>query len=165
MSKKKKSSKAFIQKAFYPGGRDALKAFITANLKYPQDAIEHQAEGTVHAEYKVDHRGRVTKVKTLTKIGYGLEEEAIRLTKLLKFSVPQKLRNVRVTFNKTIWINFKLPKTAPVQEVNKEEQAAISTTNQTVQYTIVPTPKPKEVKKEEPKKKVSTNKINYTIEI
>ena len=166
MSKKNSSKKSsFVQKAFYPGGRDALKVFISANLKYPEEAIQHQTEGTVHAEYQVDHRGKVTKVKALTKIGHGLEEEAIRLTKLLKFAVPQKVRNIRVTFNKTIWISFKLPKTPPVSEQPKqvEEKSEISTINQEVQYTIVPTPKPKEDKEDKPKQEVKINKITYTI--
>lgn len=167
MSKKKSSNKAFIQKAFYPGGREALKAFISANLKYPQEAINHQVEGTVHAEYQVNHRGKVIKVKALTKLGHGLEEEAIRLTKLLKFSVPQKVRNIRITFNKTIWINFKLPKTEPIVE-SEEKDIDKSVTNQTVQYTIVKTPKEEkkeEIKKEEIKEEKITNKITYTINI
>jgi len=161
MSRKKNSNnKAFIQKAFYPGGRDALKTFISANLKYPQEAIDNQTEGTVHAEYKVNHRGRVTKVKALTKLGHGLEEEAIRLTKLLKFSVPQKVRNIRVTFNKKICISFELPKTPPVSEtVEEPKQEEKPVINQEVQYTIVPTPTPSE----EPKKEENTKKINYTI--
>lgn len=171
MSKRNSSKKSsFVQKAFYPGGKDALKVFISANLKYPEEAIKHQAEGTVHAEYTVNHRGKVTKVKALTKIGHGLEEEAIRLTKLLKFAVPQKVRNIRVTFNKTIWINFKLPKTPPVQEqaATKEDEKVPTIDNkeikQEVQYTIVPTPEPKEVKEEDkPKKDENTNTITYTI--
>ena len=165
MSKKNNSKKSnFVQKAFYPGGRDALKTFISANLKYPQEAIEQQIEGTVHAEYTVNHRGKVLKVKALTKLGHGLEEEAVRLTKLLKFAVPQKVRNIRVTFNKTIWINFKLPQTSQNLEPENTEKNE-SVTSQEVIYTIVPTPISKEVEEDKPKKEENTNKINYTIVI
>jgi TonB family protein len=166
---KKNSNTSFIQNAFYPGGREALKAFISANLQYPKRAIERQIEGTVHAEYQVNHMGKVVSVKTLTNFGYGLEEEAVRLTKLLKFAVPQKVRNVRVIFNKTIWISFKLPKTSeilpteepPAEETVAEEKQAVEGMVSDVIYTIVPTPKiTKEIEESE---KQAAKKITYSI--
>jgi len=107
--KKSKQAKNFIQRPSYPGGRTAINELIKKELKYPEKALEAKVEGKVKVAYSLNHKGVVIRAKVDKRLGYGCDEEAIRLVNLLRFDVP-KNRGMRVTFNKTITINFKLPK-------------------------------------------------------
>ena len=83
-------------------------------MKYPKEAIENKIEGRVHVKYSVDHKGKVIKAKVVSGLGYGCDEEALRLVKLLKFKVD-KVRKMRVIFNKSIQIHFKIPQKKPTK--------------------------------------------------
>ncbi len=141
-----KKDKHFIKKPFYPGGQEAFKKFIQDNLKYPEEAIKNKIEGTVVAKYKIDYKGKVSDIKILKGIGYGCDEEAIRVIKLLKFEVPKEPRKLRVTFNRENKIFFKLPKT-------------VKPTTSKVQYQYKATKKEPNTNKAEEKK----SSYNYTI--
>ena len=106
----------FVKMAEYTGGVKALQQFIKEHLTYPKAAFENKIEATIHVKYVVDDKGNVIEAKCVGNVGYGLEEEAIRVVKLLKYS-SVKNRKMRVTFNKKIDIHFRLPKEAP-QELN-----------------------------------------------
>lgn len=166
VAKRKTKKDDFIQKAFYKGGIEAMKDFILGNLKYPPEAASNRVEGTVHVQYEINHKGKVLKAKTLTTHGFGLEEEAIRLVKMLEFEVPQRVRGLRVIFNKTTHIHFRLPK----QEIQTNSEPTIETeaTPPTlipqVTYTITTTPTPP-VSVEEPKKETNNKTYNYTIQL
>ena len=137
----------FVRKPFYPGGKEAYTKFITSNLVYPKEALENKIEGQVRLKYDVNYKGEVTGVKVLSSLGYGCDEEASRIIKLLKFEVPKGPRKVKVLFQKTVSINFKLPKQKVVTKkiVSKKPMITSATS---IQYNFVPTKKPaKEVKK------------------
>lgn len=106
--KKEKKPEQFIRHPGYAGGTEALRAFIKKNLRYPEEALKQNVEGTVSVAYEIDHLGNVIDAKVKSGIGHGCDEEAIRLAKLLKFTVP-KHKGLRVTFHKTINIHFRLP--------------------------------------------------------
>lgn len=106
--KKEKKPDQFIRHPSYPGGIEAMRAFIKKNLRYPEEALKNNVEGTVSVAYEIDHLGTVIDAKIKGGIGHGCDEEALRITKLLKFGVP-KHKGLRVTFHKTINIHFRLP--------------------------------------------------------
>jgi periplasmic protein TonB len=65
---------------FFPGGESALDDYVNDNVHYPGKAMDHGVEGKVMVHFIVDEHGNVTNVTTLGKpIGYGLEEEAVRV--------------------------------------------------------------------------------------
>ena len=132
MSKEKKD-KNFIKKPIYDGGPRALKAFIHENLRYPEAALEEKVEGTVVLKYSIDHKGNVVDTKVISGLGHGCDEEAIRLTRLLKFEVP-KTRGVKVLFHRDIKIHFRLPK----QKARKVNAPA---TGMQYSYTVTTTKK------------------------
>jgi len=101
--------KHFIKEPVYKGGLKALRSFITAHLKYPSQALAKQKTGTVLIRYTINYKGQVVDAKVIKKLGYGCDEEAIRLVKLLKFKI-EKTRRVKVQFHKQIQIHFNLPK-------------------------------------------------------
>ncbi len=114
--KKPKQAKHFIKKPIYPGGIKAIRQFIKEHLKYPEEALSNKIEGAVRVSYAINHQGKVIRTKITSSLGYGCNEEAERLVRLLKFEVP-KNRGVKVTFHKKISINFRLPKTKPKKQV------------------------------------------------
>lgn len=129
-----KKHKDFIKNQEYPGGKNALKAFIKSNLVYPKEALEKKIQGTVFLSYTIDVNGIVSSAKILKGIGFGCDEEAIRLVKLLKFS-PQNNRGLRVSNTNKVRINFKL-----------EEQTQVKQTTITYKYTTNSNSKPEQGK-------------------
>ncbi len=110
--KPSKKPKSFLVKPFFEGGISGMRALIKENMKYPKEAIDQKIEGNVKIKYDVDYKGKVIKTKVIKGLGYGCDEEAQRLVKLFEFNV-EKTRKMRVTFHKTIQINFNLPKEKP----------------------------------------------------
>lgn len=107
--------KHFIKQPWYEGGPKALKQYVAEQLHYPPEALPEQVEGTVTVRYDIDHKGDVVDAKIIGHgLGYGCDEEAIRLVKTLKFKV-EKPRGLRVVYHKTIQIHFKPPVPATVQ--------------------------------------------------
>ena len=102
--------KKFIKKAVYPGGNKALQEFIKANLIYPKEALEKKIEGNVLLKFKVNSNGEVFNINILKGLGFGCDEEAVRIVNQLQYA--KKLnRKVRVTTTKKITIKFQLPNT------------------------------------------------------
>ena len=95
MSEKNKKGKKFVAAPEYPGGNAALKKFINGNLRYPEEALASQVEGVVHVSYTVTNDGNVEDVVVKKGIGYGCDEEAVRVISLLKYE-PAHNRGFRV---------------------------------------------------------------------
>ncbi|MEQ9301956.1 MAG: energy transducer TonB [Cyclobacteriaceae bacterium] len=108
MSKPKKAND-FFKAPTYRGGNAALKKYIAENLKYPMEAFEHKIEGTVDVDYVVDGLGKVNQAEVKNGIGYGCDNEALRLVKSLVFEKAIN-RGFRTTSKRNIKIHFKLPK-------------------------------------------------------
>ena len=98
----------FIKKAEYPGGSKALKLFIYQNLKYPKQALDNRVEGVVFLDYYVRDNGSINEINLVKAIGYGCDEEAIRLVRLLKYPAVIN-KDLRVNTRFKISISFKLP--------------------------------------------------------
>ncbi|MEO0733040.1 MAG: energy transducer TonB [Bacteroidota bacterium] len=102
-----------VAKPVYPGGMTALKKFVAAQLRYPEEALRARVEGTVTVRYGLDYRGKVVEAKVKKGLGHGCDEEALRVVKLLEFNVPQN-RKKKVRIHQDLNIHFKLP--APKKE-------------------------------------------------
>jgi len=107
--KKELKDRDFVKKPVYEGGVKAMQTFLGSNKKYPQEALENKVEGTVSIRYSIDYLGKVIKTKVLAGIGFGCDEEAQRIVSLLVFSVP-RTRKIKVIYQKTVHIHFKMPK-------------------------------------------------------
>ncbi len=156
--KKGRKDKNFVKVAYYKGGSKALEAFILKNLQYPQPAFDKHIEGTIHAKYDINNRGKIIKVKLYNSLGHGCDEEAIRVIKLLEFEVP-KSRGLRLTFHKEIHIHFRMPKTTTPIIKKTATEANTGSQNLDLQYNIV---KPKATDKSDDE---NNNGYNYTVSI
>jgi TonB family protein len=85
----------------FVGGDKARIKFIQENIVYPQKAIESGVQGTVFLTFVVEKDGSLTNVKVLRGIGYGCDEEALRVIKSMPKWKPGKQRGnvVRARFN------------------------------------------------------------------
>ncbi|RYE48813.1 MAG: energy transducer TonB [Sphingobacteriales bacterium] len=93
----------------YVGGQSSLQDYIVNNLQYPQDAIDNNVEGVVRVQFAVDEKGNVSNVSTLgNKLGYGLEEEAIKVVSSMPKWAPGKVKGKNVKTWRTLPINYQL---------------------------------------------------------
>lgn len=116
MSGNRNKDKKFIALPQYPGGNAALRKFIDENLKYPNEALEKQIEGTVYLSYTVSNDGNVEDIRATKGIGHGCDEEAIRVISLLRYEVARN-RGLKVRSTMKTRINFRLPH-APAPVLN-----------------------------------------------
>lgn len=85
----------------YPGGMLNFYNFLSKNIKYPILAAENDIEGNVFVSFTVEKDGSLTDIKVDRKLGYGTDEEAVRVLKLTKKWNPGLVdgRAVRVKYN------------------------------------------------------------------
>lgn len=76
------------KRASYPGGVSALNQYLADNIKYPKDALANKIEGTVYAHIYVDQSGNKEDVEFPNPLGYGLEEEVLRVIKGMPKLIP-----------------------------------------------------------------------------
>jgi TonB family protein len=67
----------------FPGGEDSLMSFLEKNIKYPADAKANKISGRVYVSFIIGKNGKVTNPKILRGKGYGMDEEVIRVVKLM----------------------------------------------------------------------------------
>lgn len=93
----------------YPGGIDKFYKFLDDNIKYPKEAKENHIQGKVFVSFIVEKDGSLTNIKIDRKLGYGTDEEAVKVLKLSKRWNPgtQYGKKVRVKYN--IPVKFSLP--------------------------------------------------------
>lgn len=142
-------SRKFLKLPRMRESKDQLKKFIRENQKYPAAAIENKIEGDVIIKYKITDNGEVFDPTVIKGLGYGCDEEAVRLVKMIRYDAV-KNRGVRVTAHSKIKIPFRLPKE------NKQQKIRMV-------YTHTPAIKETEKKKKEQNKSPSKKTYNYTI--
>ncbi|MFM7725409.1 MAG: energy transducer TonB, partial [Flavobacteriales bacterium] len=101
-----------IKPPVYPGGKKALDEYIRTNLRYPEAALENKVQGTVSVDYDVDVFGTVKRASLKHGIGYGCDEEALRLVNNLQYA-KKKYPGMHVLFHLNINIHFRLPQAPP----------------------------------------------------
>lgn len=63
----------------FVGGSEALLQYLLAETKYPQLAKDSKIEGKVFVQFVVEKDGEITEAKVLKGVGYGCDEEALRV--------------------------------------------------------------------------------------
>ena len=85
----------------YPGGMQAMIAFLQTNMKYPEDAAKQKVEGRVMVQFVVETDGSVTDVHVAKQVFPSLDAEAIRVVQAMPKWTPGKEKGnvVRVKYN------------------------------------------------------------------
>ena len=92
----------------YPGGTEALHKFLMTNLQYPKEAKEKGIQGTVLVQYVIDSKGNVTQAKVMRGVSPELDQEALRLTNMIKGWEPgrQNGKPIKRTVTMPIWFSL-----------------------------------------------------------
>lgn len=97
-------------KAVFPGGEAAMINYISQNLNYPSLAVENNISGKIILEFIINKDGSVSDVRSIGKtLGYGLEEEAIRVVQNMPDWKPATMKGEPVRMRFRLPINFSLP--------------------------------------------------------
>jgi hypothetical protein len=99
----------FLKLPEFPGGKTFFENYIKENLVYPEEAIKHNIEGIVFLSAMVDDDGMVHEIAIEKGIGFGCDEEAIRLLGNLHFGHVRN-QGVRVQTRKKFRIPFRMKK-------------------------------------------------------
>lgn len=83
---------------------------IQSKIIYPKEARENNIEGKVFIKCKITSEGRVKEIKVVKSLGFGCDEEAIRVVKDSKW-IPGKINNVHADIYVSIPIIFAFKKT------------------------------------------------------
>lgn len=85
-----------------------VAAFLVENLKYPKRALNKNIEGKAQVKFLVNETGDIDSVVALTSIGFGIEEEAVRVIKLMPKWKPGTNDGIPTTYSFIQTVNFKL---------------------------------------------------------
>ena len=98
-----------VELATPEGGRKAFKQYLEKNLHYPEQALENKVEGKVTIQFSIGTSGQLSDFKVIRGIGYGCDEEVIRLIKAGPKWSPTK-RNSEVLKDRVrVRMRFALP--------------------------------------------------------
>ena len=87
----------------FPGGNAAMLAFLGRKTNYPAEALDHRVSGKVHVAFVVDADGRLRDPQVVRGLGYGLDEEALRLVRIMPWWTPGKING------QPVWVRVTLP--------------------------------------------------------
>jgi len=90
----------------FPGGYAKFAKYLRSSTKYPLLAAKNNIAGKVAMSFIVDQTGQLTQVKVVKGLGYGLDEEAIRLLSNSPKWRPGVINGQPVRFAFDININF-----------------------------------------------------------
>lgn len=72
----------------YPGGKEALGKFLSKTIKYPEAGLRSKSSGIVTLQFIIDTLGNITNIGVHTGVEKSLNEEAIRVAKLMPAWAP-----------------------------------------------------------------------------
>ncbi len=92
----------------FPGGMPALSAYMSEHLKYPKEALKMRVEGRVFMQFVVEKDGSVSNAEVIRGIGYGCDEEALRVLRAMPAWKPGQQGGMPVRVRYSLPIRFKL---------------------------------------------------------
>lgn len=87
----------------FPGGDAGMIKFLSENIDYPERAKSEGVEGRVVLEFVINKNGKIEDLKLKKGMGYGLDEEAMRVVNKMPTWKPGKNNGRPVS------VSFKLP--------------------------------------------------------
>ena len=87
----------------FPGGDAALVKFLSSKVQYPAAALDRGLSGKVHVAFTVDPAGHLHGPRIVRGLGSGLDEEALRLVRLMPWWTPGKVHG------QPVWVSMTMP--------------------------------------------------------
>jgi protein TonB len=92
----------------FPGGDKAMMEFIYANIQYPELAKENNIQGKVTLRFCVTYKGGVDQVQVIRGVDPVLDNEAVRVIKMLPAWKPGKQGGKPVNVWYSVPVTFQL---------------------------------------------------------
>ncbi|RSK42185.1 energy transducer TonB [Hymenobacter perfusus] len=87
----------------FPGGAEAFQKFLRKELKYPEDALRRGISGRVFIRFIVTDEGRIRDAEIVRGLGSGLDEEALRLVRIMPWWTPGRVHG------QPVWVSYTMP--------------------------------------------------------
>lgn len=101
----------------FPGGPLALRKFIAMSVRYPVEALQKGIQGKVFVSFVISETGEVTNIKLAKGVHKSLDQEAIRVVKLMGRWKPGIHDGNPVKVSYTVPINFNMQIVEPRNSV------------------------------------------------
>jgi TonB family protein len=92
------------------GGKRAFRRYLETNMRYPRIALENNVEGKVTVQFTIEPTGDLTDFRVIRGLGYGCDEEVIRLIREGPRWKPSKRNDEPVRGKGRVKLKFELPK-------------------------------------------------------
>lgn len=92
----------------FPGGSSALRSYLERETRYPEQARENELQGKVYIQFVVGSDGSLTDIRLARGIGFGCDEEALRLVKSMPEWIPGSHQGTVQPVRYTLPITFVL---------------------------------------------------------
>jgi len=77
----------------FSGGESELYNFIRTNIKIPESAKENNISGKVIVQFIVEKDGSISNIEILRKLGFGCDEEVVRIINSMPNWTPGKMND------------------------------------------------------------------------
>jgi protein TonB len=92
----------------FPGGMQALMAYLSKNIKYPSVAQDNGIQGRVLVSFVVNKDGSIVDPEVIKSVDAALDKEAMRVIKAMPKWNPGKQRGKAVRTRFTLPVTFRL---------------------------------------------------------
>lgn len=93
----------------FKGGMKEFYKFLASNIRYPPNAAKNGVTGRVMLSFVVCEDGSMCDYKVENRVGYGIDEEALRVVKLMDGKwEPGVLRGQKVRVKYNLPVNFQM---------------------------------------------------------
>ncbi|MFA6150494.1 MAG: energy transducer TonB [Chitinophagaceae bacterium] len=135
----------------FPGGQSELLKYLKENLKYPEEALDEERQGKVYVKFVVDENGDIKNAMSVRPIGYGMDEEAVRVVESMPQWKPGKQNGKAVKVYFQLPIMFSIPKDAEDARDNEPREKEIKKKESRENESEDTEPKEKKSKKKKEK--------------
>ena len=94
------------QSAKFQDGYNSIIKFVQENIKFPAEAKENNVHGKLMLSVVVEKDGSLSNITVKKGLGYGLDEEIVRIIKMMPKWQPAQHKGKTVRQLQTILIPF-----------------------------------------------------------
>jgi TonB family protein len=98
----------YIIEPEFPGGKEALKLFISSNIKYPASCDRDGIQGEVVLTFLIDPNGLITTIVVVGSVHPDLDAEAMRIIKKMPQWSPAFIDGHVTSYEYTLPVIFRL---------------------------------------------------------
>ena len=91
----------------FPGSSEAFQEFLSKELHYPEAALRQGLSGRVYVRFIITEAGHIQDAEVVKGLGGGLDEEALRLIRIMPWWTPARIGGQPVRLSYTMPIIFR----------------------------------------------------------